>query len=200
MESIVEAALAAAEMGDDVSGMAFAGEVLEGIDTGSLGFVRCTFRNVTFAENHIRHLSFADCEFRSCDLSGLRMTEGSIHRSRFHECRGTGAVIDASVIRSAQFENCKLNYLTVSACKISGLRFKNCELARMMLHSCKPKNLKIEGCSLERAEFVETPLAGVDLSTDDISGIRLPVDALRGAKISSVQAPQICGMLGVEIV
>jgi len=200
MDSIIEMAYAAIEEGDDVRQAEFVSEILEGIETGSLGFVKCTFRNVTFGENHIKHLSFADCTFRNCDLSGLKLSDGSIHRSKFIECRGTGAVIDDSVIMNVSFEKCLLNYLTVSGCKVNNLKFKVSELARMMLHSCKAKGLKIENCNLTQAEFVETPLAGVDLSTDDISGIRVPVEALRGAKISVLQTVQVCGLLGVEVV
>ena len=200
MEQIIEAALAAIEEGDDVRNTEFTGDTLEGIDTGDLCFVKCVFKNVTFGENHIKHLSFADCTFKNCDLSGLRITDGSVHRSKFTECRGTGAVIDDSAIMNVVFENCMLNYLTVSGCKINSLRFKGCSLARMMLHTCRPKGLKMENCDLTQAEFVQTPLAGVDLSTDDISGIRVPVEALRGAKISVMQSVQVCALLGVEIV
>lgn len=201
MDSMFDLVYQAIEEGDDVRDAEFTGEVFEGIDAGNIGFVRCVFRNVTFGENYIKHLSFADCTFRNCDLSGLKLSDGSIHRSKFIECRGTGAVLDNSAIMSVAFENCMLNYLTISGCKLNNLKFTKCELARMMLHSCaKPKGLKITDSNLTQAEFVETPLYGIDLSTDDISGIRVPVEALRGAKISVMQTVQVCGLLGVEIV
>ncbi len=200
MADIIDSAYAAIEEGDDVWNAEFTGDTLEGIDTGSLGFAKCSFKNVTFGKNNIRHLSFADCTFRNCDLSGLKISSGSIHRSKFIDCRGTGAIIDESVIMNVSFENCLLDYLTISACKISNLKFKACRLTRMMLHTSRPKTLKFENCDLTQAEFVQTALAGIDLSTNDISGIRVPVEALRGAKISVLQSAQICALLGVEIV
>ena len=64
MENLMEALYLAMEEDDDVRDGDFQGEILAGIETRSLSFVRCKFQNVTFGENEIAHLSFVDCELR----------------------------------------------------------------------------------------------------------------------------------------
>ena len=90
MESLMEALYLAMEEDDDVRDGDFQGEILAGIETRSLSFVRCKFQNVTFGENEIAHLSFVDCELRHCDLSGLRLVDGSLHRTNLFGCRAAG--------------------------------------------------------------------------------------------------------------
>lgn len=200
MSDILYAANLAIAEGDDVYDGEFNSDILEGIDARSLGFTRCIFTNTTFGTNDIAHISFADCTFINCDLSGFVLRDGSMHRSVLRGCRASGMQADKSVLTDVKFIDCLTSYLTITDCKLTNLHFERCDLTKMMLHTCKLKGLKFTGSNLTSGEFVSTPLKGIDFSTDNISGIRLEPSLLAGARISAVQAVQICALLGVKIV
>lgn len=200
MANLMETVRVAAAEGEDVFLQEFEDDCLEDVVTKSLDFSKCTFQNVSFGENDIKHLSFANCTFHHCDLSGMRLSDGSIHASHLVDCRGVGTQFDDSVLKDVRFDDCLLNYMTLSSCKLTNLTFLNTSLEQLMLHTCQIKRLKIKRCKLTGAEIVETSLSGVDLSTDELGGIRISPRDLAGAKISFAQTPLICGLIGVELV
>ena len=61
--------------------------------------------------------------------------------------------------------------------------------------------MSLRGCDLARSTFFRTSLSGVDLSTCDISGLRISSDLreLRGAVIDPEQAAELIGLLGIKI-
>ena len=197
--TLEQAARRALDLDEDVENLLFEDDVLEGLEGTSLTFSGCVFRRVRFGENDFSHLNLLDCRLDHCDFSGFRLPEGSMHRVEALQCRGMGAQLDRSVLRDVLFDQCRLGYLTVSECRLLQTAFADCELENLLLYGCQLKDAAFERCRMTAAEVTGTSLAGVDLSTDDISGLKAQLECLKGAEISVVQAPELCALMGLVI-
>ena len=196
---LFRAAQHALDMAEDVENICFEDETLEGLEGIALNFSGCTFRSVTFGENDIEHMSFADCVLDHCDFSGFKLLEGSMHRVEITGCRGMGAQMDRSVLSNVLVKDCRVGYMTISECKLTNVEFCSSELENMLLYSCQMKDSAFESCRMLNAEITGTSLKGIDLTTDDISGLRAQLDCLKGAKISVLQTPMMCALLGMKV-
>ena len=67
------------------------------------------------------------------------------------------------------------------------------------MQECRFHAVRFCSCSLTGAEFFRTPLAGIDLTTDDIGGIAVAGPELRGAVVTAYQASELARLLGVVI-
>ena len=189
----------AMDLDEDVERLLFQDDALEGIEGVSLSFSGCIFRRVRFGENDIEHMSFTDCLLDHCDFSGFRLAEGSMHRVEVVSCRGIGAQFDRSVLRDALFQDCCIGYMTLSECKLTAIEFVSSELQNLLLYDCALKEVRFEGCRMPGSEVSGTSLKDVDLSSDDISGLKAQLSCLQGAVISAVQAPELCALLGMKV-
>jgi len=61
------------------------------------------------------------------------------------------------------------------------------------------KDLIFNSVDFEHAEFYKTSLKDIDLSTSDISSLRINKESIEGAIIDSFQAEQVCYLLGIKI-
>ena len=63
------------------------------------------------------------------------------------------------------------------------------------------KKMGLEGCDLSGAELYGTSLAGLDLRSCGVQGIRVSENCaeLRGAKMDMFQAAEMARLLGIEI-
>ena len=69
----------------------------------------------------------------------------------------------------------------------------------MGMTEAKLTRILLEGCCLAGAEMLNTPLKDVNLTTNDLQGIRLSGGELQGAIISSLQAVDLIRIFGVSI-
>ena len=102
---------------------------------------------------------------------------------------------------SVSATDCQLRYADVSEATVRGLRLRACNLAESSWHATGLKSVALVDCDLTRAEFVRTPLAGIDLTTCRIGGLTVSDDyrELRGCVIAPDQAVDLIGLLGVRI-
>ena len=59
---------------------------------------------------------------------------------------------------------------------------------------------RFDRCDLGKAQWVRTPLKGLDMSTCQIPGWSITLFDLRGVKVTPAQTLELSGLLGVEIV
>ena len=60
--------------------------------------------------------------------------------------------------------------------------------------------VRFDGADLTRAQWMRTPLLGVDMSSSVIDGWNISLFDLRGVKVTAAQVISLSGLLGVEIV
>jgi uncharacterized protein YjbI with pentapeptide repeats len=108
---------------------------------------------------------------------GTLWTEISLEDVRFTECTLEGAIFALGKFKSVRFEQCNLRGASFEENKLSKVVFDHCDLSG--------------------AKMWGTQLAGVDLHTSQIDGLRIDPKDLQRAIIDREQAIQVVGLLGL---
>jgi uncharacterized protein YjbI with pentapeptide repeats len=61
------------------------------------------------------------------------------------------------------------------------------------------KDTKLKECVFVNAEFLDTPLSGLDFSDSDISGFTVNPENLRGSVMNQIQAAACAQLLGIIV-
>ena len=72
-------------------------------------------------------------------------------------------------------------------------------MGHVLFHRCSQRELLLSGCDLTRAEIIETPMKGVDLSDCAIDALRTSVAWLEGTTVSLAQAPALLSLCGIRL-
>ena len=93
-----------------------------------------------------------------------------------------------------------MQYANLAMGRFKFADFEDCKLSQACMAESEMKNVQFARCELTGAEFVGTKLKGMDLRTNEISGIVLGGRGeLMGATVSPLQACDLARLLGVTI-
>lgn len=199
-DSLTEAVERALNEDGDLRGMRFVGETLEALEGGTLDISGCVFERCVFTEMDFKRLSFVDCVFDKCEWSNLRMVSAAFQRVAFRNCRMTGVEMMRGVLMNTAFDACMLDYASFSETKMDRVRFQECRMRESLWADVKLGKVRFDGADLTRAQWMRTPLMGMDMSSSVIDGWNITLFDLRGAKVTAAQVISLSGLLGVEIV
>ena len=93
-----------------------------------------------------------------------------------------------------------LDYASLSETRLDRVCFVDCRLRESLWADVKLPKVRFERADLTRAQWMRTPLAGIDFSTSTITGWNITLFDLRGAKVTAAQVIELSSLLGVEIV
>ena len=164
---------------------------------------KCLFSSCRFDSAQFKGAGFTDCVFRSCDLSNSDMSDAYFNRCRFENCKLLGAKFVSAVIYSTDFLSCNLSYSSFFKAKTDTVSFKDCRLGDATFSEMKlVKKIGFSECSFVGCSFFKTPLKGIDLTENDLSGIVVSESLyeLKGAFISSEQALIVAKMMGIKVI
>ena len=186
----------------DVRGFAFCGEDLSSLALGRVEFEDCAFEECTFAQLQAARMSFERCTLADCDLTGAQLPTSFWRDCTLRGCRLVGCNLTKGYLVRTRWEGCLASFSCLNESKLEGVSFVECDLHESSLSSMRARRLRFEGCDLTRAELFRTRLAGVDLSSSTLAGMRVSdtFAELRGAKVGIDQAPELLGLLGVKVV
>lgn len=180
---------------------AFDGLELEGASTNGASFDQVIFRSCLFEDVDFSDASFTDVRFEACRFISCTMERCWLNRCDFAGCSAPGMSFVKGRLTSVFFGDCQLGYADFSETKIQGLVAESTSLAESAWRDVRFKAAHFDECDLARAEFAGTPLAGIDFSTSNISGIVVSstLHELRGCTVSPLQAIELAGHLGVHV-
>ena len=178
----------------------YAAQVLAGGDFSHLDCVQVVFRGCRLMGVDFSRSFFDRVRWERCDLSGCRFSECSFREAVFLDCRGGGVhlrperllphpggggLLAVRQLHQDQLEDGPLSGLPPDPGGVSQVRHRNLAFRR---------------ADLTGADFFQTSLRGVDLSTCEIRGLTLSQDhqELRGAVLALEQAPDVAALLGVK--
>lgn len=184
----------------DVSGYRFTDNELEEVGGKNIEFSCCVFEHCRFDELDFRRISFSDCVFIKCELSNVRLENAVFQRVSMQNCRMTGMELLSAALMSTHFENCMMDYLSLSESKLDRVLFSDCRLRESLWGDVKMPKVQFVQADLSRAQWIRTPLNGIDISSCSIEGWNISLFDLKGAKVTAAQVIELSGLLGVEIV
>ena len=192
-----------------------AGVDLSRIDLSGWAFERCDLRKTKLAGATLEGARWTACRGAGSDFGGADLTEAG-----FVGCDFNNASFWRSTLVSARFDGCKMTGVDFSESKDFGIGFaetllinarlpgfsfrklvlQKVDFAQADLRKCDFRDAVFEDCSLREANLTGARFQGADLRGADLGGVRL-VDAapFRGATISSKQAGQLLGELGLVV-
>ncbi len=139
-------------------------------------FKGCNFLNATFHKSYLSNSQFIDSQLMGADFSvGTR-------------------IINCQLVDST------LKYANLSETKIENTKFIRDNLAEASFQNVQLKKAVIfDDCRLDQIDFLDTRLAGVDLSTSEFDQMTVNPELIKGLIINSWQAGILIGLLGVEV-
>ena len=120
-------------------------------------------------------------------------------RVEFRECKLVGANFIATSLQNVLFENCFASYINLSSSKLKKVIIQECDFSNASLVETKIDNVEICETVLVLALIMHTNLEGLDLSTCDISGIKVNSESLKGVIVNENQAIALIRLLGVDV-
>jgi len=162
-------------------------------------FSSVIFNNYNLIDSELINSYFIDVIFNNCDLSNINFTKTAFKRVEFNGCKLIGTILNDSMLENVVFNNCNLKYVNISDIKLKEVHFKESNLDEASFFSVKINKVIFDKCSFVRTEFESTSLLGVDLSTSDISFIKININNLKGLIVNNYQAVELSNLLGIII-
>jgi uncharacterized protein YjbI with pentapeptide repeats len=196
LQDIVEQALTRQE---DVIGMRFTDEALQDVEGAGLEFSGCVFQRCRFLGNQWKRLCFVDCVLDHCDLSNEAFFQASFQRVRLEHCRMTGVSLEGATLMNVEIQGCQMDFASFAETKLNRVIFHECRLRESIWDHVTLLQTCLERCDLGQAQWTFTPLRGMDFRGSEISAWAInPLDLL-GAKVTPLQALELCRLLGLVI-
>lgn len=157
------------------------------------------FENCRFLLNDYSQMEFLDIVFKKCDLSNFNFNKSIFYRCQFQSCKLIGSQFIGSMLKDIHWQDCLMNYTVFSDSKLKQISFEDNQLEETFFQNVSFYKVEFLRCNLQMADFTESKLSGVDLSSSDFIDIKLSPNLVKGMSISFGQAAAIAAMLGVKI-
>lgn len=197
LQDVVKNALAEEE---EIRHFCFSDDTLEGVDGQTVEFVGCMFERCAFNECDIDRFSFVDCIFEKCEWTNARLSGFACQRVQFCHCRMTGLEWSHSIMLNTILEDCSLDYASFSETKLDRVMFAECKMRNSLWADMKLGRVRFALSDLSKAQWIRTPLAGIDMRTCVIEEWNISLFDLKGMKVTAAQVIGLSNLLGVEIV
>lgn len=164
-----------------------------------LSINNCTFSHLLFSECELKWAQLTDIRFENCDLSNISFAGTCFYRVEFVSCKLLGTNFSETTLNHVRMEGCSGRYINLAMSKMRTVRLSGCDFRNGSFNDGKFIPAAFDSCDLSEADFSHTPLKGIDLRTNRITGIQLNISDLRGAIVTPMQAMELLPLLGVVI-
>ncbi|MBD2869358.1 pentapeptide repeat-containing protein [Paenibacillus arenilitoris] len=200
-ESLTEATVSDNEWADgqEISDVIFQESGVHNQSAYKLYLDRAVFRNVAFRGTSLRKAELTDVRFENCDLSNIDLTELVLHRAVFQNCKLLGMDLTGSTLRNVRFTQCSADYAVLRFANAKAVVFDNCSLAKADMSNMTLSQFFLKQSNIDGAQFSQTKLAGIDLSSCEFNGIGATLEDLRRSIISPGQASVFAANFGLIV-
>jgi uncharacterized protein YjbI with pentapeptide repeats len=160
-------------------------------------YVSC--KRVSFNNTSLTLAQLFDVRLDGCDLAGSEWEKAHLRRVELSGCRLVGMRLSASSVEDAQFVRCNAELARFWACSFKAARFDHCVLREASFDDSDLSGVILRDCDLSQADLRNTRLKGADLRGSNITGVQVGIKELQGAIVTSSQAIQLAGLLGVIV-
>ncbi|MFF2091494.1 pentapeptide repeat-containing protein [Paenibacillus sp. NPDC058174] len=162
-------------------------------------FDRMKFTNVTMRGVRMRKSEFTDVIFERCDLSNADFQDAIFHRVVFKDCKLIGMDISSGMLRNATFIDCYAEYAVFRMINAKRVKLQGGTFAYGDFFNSNLTEFYLEETKLDQAQFSQTKLSGIDLSSCEFDSLGATLPELRGCIISPLQAAAFAGQLGMVV-
>jgi uncharacterized protein YjbI with pentapeptide repeats len=160
-------------------------------------FVSC--KHVSFNHTSLTLAQLFDVRLDGCDLAGAEWGKAHLRRVDLSACRLVGLRLSDSSIDDVQLSKCNAELARFWACSFKAARFDHCVLREASFDGSDLSGVIFRDCDLSQADLRNTKLKGADLRGSTLSGVQVGIRELQGVIVTSIQAIQLAGLLGMTI-
>lgn len=161
-------------------------------------FNGCRFKKIRFTGDFSK-TTFVDCLFDQCDLSNLPLSKSQFIRVRFENCKGTGSTLRQSRFKAVLYTQCVFDLSDFSESTFEHVRFLDSRFGDSAFQQVQQTDFVTEKIDFTETDFTGMRLAGMDLSSCILDGMRVSPDKLKGLCVNEQQAVALAALLGVRI-
>ena len=162
-------------------------------------FEQVSCKRVSFNQASLTLAQLFDVRLDGCDLAGAEWEKAHLRRVELGGCRLVGLRLSDSSLEDVLIGKCNAELARFWACSFKGARFEQCVLREASFDGSDLSGVVFRGCDLSQADLRNTRLKGADLRGSTIAGVQVGVKELQGAIVTSSQAIQLAGLLGVTL-
>jgi uncharacterized protein YjbI with pentapeptide repeats len=155
-------------------------------------------QRATLTGTTLDRLELTDAICVKVEAAALSAYKANLLRVHISDTRFTGAEFAEGHFEDCVFRNVKLDEAGFRFAHFKRVRFENCMLRQADFSGAKLAYVTFDGCGLEGANFVSAACSGVDISGEDLTGIK-GILGLKGATISTEQLMQLAPLLASEL-
>jgi uncharacterized protein YjbI with pentapeptide repeats len=143
-------------------------------------------------------LEATDASCSKVEGAGLQAYKVNLLRVSMADCRLAGAEFAEGYFKDCTFRSVKFDEAGFRFANFKRVRFENCMLRQADFSNTKLEDVIFVDCELEECNFVSASCKNVDVSTEELTGIR-GLLGLKGATISYEQLMQLAPLLASEL-
>ena len=160
-------------------------------------FVSC--KRVSFKHTSLTLAQLFDVRLDGCDLAGAEWEKAHLRRVELSGCRLVGLRLSNTSLEDVQIVKCNVELARFWACSFKAARFDHCVLREASFDGSDLTGVILRDCDLSQADLRNTKLKGADLRGSTITGVQVGIKELQGVIVTSIQAIQLAGLLGMTI-
>ncbi len=160
-------------------------------------YVSC--RRVSFNNTSLTLAQLFDVRLDGCDLAGAEWEKAHLRRVELSGCRLVGLRLSDSSLEDLQISKCNGELVRFWSCSFKAARFDHCVLREASFDGSDLSGVVFRDCDLSQADLRNTKLKRADLRGSTLTGIQVGIKELQGAIVTSSQAIQLAGLLGVTV-
>ena len=160
-------------------------------------FVSC--KRVSFNHTSLTLAQLFDVRLDGCDLAGAEWEKAHLRRVELSGCRLVGLRLSNSSVDDVLISKCNAELARFWACSFKAARFDHCVLREASFDGSDMSGVVFRDCDLSQADLRNTKLKGADLRGSAITGVQVGIKDVQGVIVTSSQAIQLAGLLGVTV-
>jgi uncharacterized protein YjbI with pentapeptide repeats len=160
-------------------------------------FVSC--KRVSFNNTSLTLAQLFDVRLDGCDLAGAEWEKAHLRRVELSGCRLVGLKLSDASVEDVLISKCNAELGRFWGCSFKAARFDHCVLREVSFDGSDLSGVILRDCDLSQADLRNTKLKGADLRGSTLSGMQVGIRELQGVIVTSIQAIQLAGLLGMTI-
>ena len=148
------------------------------------------------AENAGRFAALAD----QADVSASAFDAPTFTRVELHGSTLVGARFTDGRFTDVRFVDCQIELAAFWQARFTRVTFERCKLREADFHGADLGHALFKDCDLTLSNWADAKLKGTDVSTSDISGIRIGAPAMVGLVVNQTQAVALAKTFGLVVV
>lgn len=165
----------------------------------------CYFEKATLTDLHFQNISCYDVVFKNCDFSNVVWNTDAefagpvLHQVTFDNCKMVGTDFGMTAFKKVTFQNCVGRYVNFSFTTMKEVKLLNCSFQNMILQDSTCKKILLQENELLELELLHTSLKDVDMSSNQIDGLKTDLESIQGMIVNPEQALHLSKLLGIVV-